>query len=104
MRRVLWSPLGLALYERDVLDYLETQSEGAMRRVRGDIERAIQVLAQRPIGRPGRISSTYEKSVVGQPYVIAYTLLPRYDGEADDILIMRIVHTARDWPGGRWPH
>lgn len=103
MRRVLWSPLGLALYERDVLDYLETQGEGAMRRVRSDIDRAIQVLAQRPIGRPGRISGTYEKSVVGQPYVIAYTLLPRDDGEADDILIMRIVHTSRDWPPGRWP-
>ena len=103
MRRVLWSPLGLALYERDVLGYLETQGEGAMRRVRGDIDRAIQVLAQRPIGRPGRISGTYEKSVVGQPYVIAYTLLPRGDGGADDILIMRIVHTSRDWPQGRWP-
>lgn len=103
MRRVLWSPLGLALYEREVLDYLETQGEGAMRRVRGDIDRAIQVLAQRPIGRPGRISGTYEKSVAGQPYIIAYTLLPRDDGEADDILIMRIVHTSRDWPPGGWP-
>ena len=103
MRRVLWSPLGLALYEREVLDYLETQNEGAMRRVRGDIERAVQVLAERPIGRPGRISGTYEKSVVGQPYVIAYTLLQRDDGEADDILIMRIVHTSRDWPPGSWP-
>jgi toxin ParE1/3/4 len=103
VRRVLWSPRGLALYERDVLDHLDKQGESAMRRVRGDIERAIQVLAQRPIGRPGRISGTYEKSVVGQPYVIAYTLLPRDDGAADDIVILRVVHTARDWPPGRWP-
>jgi toxin ParE1/3/4 len=103
VRRVLWSPLGLTLYERDVLDYFEAQSEGAMQRVRGDIERTIQVLAQRPIGRPGRISGTYEKSVVGQPYIITYALLPRDDGEPDDILIMRSVHTARDWPPGRWP-
>jgi plasmid stabilization system protein ParE len=91
------------LYERDVLDYLEAQGEGAMRRVRGDIDRTIQLLAQRPIGRPGRIAGTYEKSVVGQPYISAYTLLPRDDSEADDILIMRIVHTSRDWPPGSWP-
>src|SRR5262245_29644116 len=103
MRRVLWSPLGLALYERDVLDYLDTQGESTVRRVRSDIERAIQLLAQRPIGRPGRISGTYEKSVIGQPYIIAYTLLPRDDGEEDDVLIQRIIHTARDWPPGRWP-
>lgn len=95
-RRVVWSPQELALYERDVLDYLDKQSESAMRRVRGDIERTIQVLAQRPIGRPGRISGTYEKSVAGQPYIIAYALLPCDDGRADDILILRIVHTARD--------
>ena len=103
MRRVLWSPSGLALYEREVLDWLDTLGEGTARRVRGDIERAVEVLAQRPIGRPGRISGTYEKSVVGQPYIIAYALLPRDDGEADDILILRVIHTSRDWPAGRWP-
>jgi plasmid stabilization system protein ParE len=103
VRRLLWSPRALALYERDVLDHLDKQGESVMRRVRSDIERAIQVLAQRPIGRPGRISGTYEKSVVGQPYVIAYTLLPREDGAADDVVILRIVHTSRDWPPGHWP-
>ena len=103
MRRVIWSPRGLALYERDVLDYLANQGEAAMRRVRGDIERAIQMLAERPIGRPGRIVGTYEKSVTRQPYVIAYSFLPRDDGGEDDIVILRVVHTARDWPPGRWP-
>ena len=103
MRRVLWSPSGLALYEREVLDWLDTLGEGTARRVRGDIERAVEVLAQRPIGRPGRISGTYEKSFVGQPYIIAHALLPRDDGEADDILILRVIHTSRDWPAGRWP-
>ena len=103
MRRVLWSPTGLALYEREVIDWLDTLGEGTARRVRSDIERTVEVLAQRPIGRPGRIAGTYEKSVVGQPYVIAYALLLRDDGGADDILILRVVHTSRDWPAGRWP-
>ena len=69
----------------------------------GDIERATELLAQRPIGRPGRIAGTYEKSVIGQPYIIAYALLPRDDGQADDILILQVIHTSRDWPSGRWP-
>jgi toxin ParE1/3/4 len=71
--------------------------------VRGDIERTIDVLSQRPIGRPGRVSNTYEKLVIGQPYIIVYSLLPSADGGEDDLVIMRIVHTARDWPPGRWP-
>ena len=103
MRRVLWSPRGLALYERDVLDHLDKQGESVARRVKGDIERTLQVLAQRPIGRSGRISGTYEKTVVGQPYVVAYALLARDDGAPDDVLILRIIHTARDLPAGRWP-
>src|SRR5262249_40215386 len=103
MRRVLWSPHGLALHEREVLDYHAQQGEGVTRRVRSDIERAVQLLAQRPIGRPGRISGTYEKLVLGQPYFIAYSLLPRDDGGEDDILILRVVHTSREWPAGRPP-
>lgn len=103
MRRALWSPPALASYEREILDWLDTLGESAARRVRSDIERATEVLAQRPIGRPGRIAGTYEKNVVGQPYVIAYALLPRDDGGADDILILRVVHTSRDGPPGQWP-
>jgi len=103
LRRIIWSPRAAATYRREVLDYLEQQGEAALRRVRGDIERTIEILSQRPIGRPGRISGTYEKLVVGQPYIIVYALLPSDDGGEDDLVIMRIVHTARDWPPGRWP-
>ena len=72
MRRVIWSPRGLALYERDVLDHLARQGPGALQRVRGDIERAVEGLGMRATGRPGRVAGTYEKSVTGQPYIIAY--------------------------------
>lgn len=103
MRRTIWSPRAAAAYRREVLDYLEEQGEPALRRVAGDIERTIEILAQRPIGRPGRVSGTYEKLVVGQPYVVVYALTPSDDGGEDDLVVMRIVHTARDWPPGRWP-
>jgi toxin ParE1/3/4 len=102
LRRVIWSPRAAAAYRREILDYLEQQGEAAQRRVRGDIERTIEILSQRPIGRPGRVSGTYEKLVIGQPYIVVYSLLPG-DGGEDDLVIMRIVHTARDWPPGRWP-
>ena len=95
MRRVLWSPPGLALYEREVRDWLGKLGESATRRIKGDIELALEGLAQRPIGRPGPIAGTYEKSVVGQPYVIAYALLSRDDGEADDVLVLSIRAVLR---------
>ena len=103
MRRLIWSPRGLALYERDVLDYLARQGPAAMLRVRGDIERAIEGLAIRATGRPGRVSGTYEKTVTGQPYIIAYGFVPHNDGGEDDVIILRVIHSARDWPAGRWP-
>jgi plasmid stabilization system protein ParE len=92
----------LALYERDVLAYLARQGSGPLERVRGDIERAVDGLAIRATGRPGRIAGTYEKSVTGQPYIIAYGFARRDDG-GEDLVILRVVHTARDWPPGRWP-
>src|SRR4051812_47909407 len=103
MRRAVWSARGRLLFDRDVIGYLEGLSEPAARKLRGDIDRTIALLAERPIGRPGRLSGTYEKSIVGQPYIIAYGFLRREDGAPDDVLILRVVHTARDWPPGRWP-
>jgi toxin ParE1/3/4 len=103
LRRIIWTPRAAALYRREVLDYLEQEGEPTLRRVRGDIERAIEILSQRPIGRPGRVPGTYEKLITGQPYIIVYSLLPRDDGGEDELIIMRIVHTSRDWPPGRWP-
>lgn len=104
MRRVVWSARGRTLFDREVTGFLESLNESAARKLRTDIDRTIALLAERPIGRPGRVSGTYEKSIVGQPYIIAYAFLPREDGALDDLLILRIVHTARDWPPGRWPH
>ena len=103
MRRVLWSPRGLKLFEREVVGHVTKEGQTVARRVLGDIERTLKLLAERPIGRPGRIQGTYEKSVVGQPTIVAYAFLPRDDGAADDLLVLRIIHTARDWPPGRWP-
>lgn len=102
MRRVIWSARGRTLFDRDVVGYLLDKGEAGQRAL-DHIDRAIELLARRPIGRPGRMTGTYEKSVTGQPYIIAYSFLPRDDGGEDDLFVLRIVHTARDWPAGRWP-
>ena len=43
------------------------------------------------------------KSVTGQPYIIAYGFAPSDDGGEEVLVVLRVVHTARDWPPGRWP-
>ena len=99
-RRLRWS--------REALDDLKAQvafiaadNPDAARRVADAIRAAAEGLAEMPTGRPGRVAGTYEKSVTRLPYVIAYALAER--GGEDVVAIVRVIHTARDWPRGSWP-
>jgi plasmid stabilization system protein ParE len=47
------------------------------------------------------VAGTYEKSVTGLPYIIAYEIVSRDAGEI--VAILRVIHTARDWPEETWP-
>ena len=93
------------LWSRDALDDLRAQirhiardSSDAALRVAQRISESASTLGQRPTGRPGRVPGTYEKSVRGLPYVIAYVLIA-----GQRVAILRVIHTARDWPDGGWP-
>ncbi len=99
-RPVLWS--------RDALDDLKSQiariaaeNPAAARRVADRISATCAALGDRPIGRVGRIAGTYEKSVVGLPFIVAYALGLR--AGAETVSILRVIHSARDWPAGSWP-
>jgi plasmid stabilization system protein ParE len=35
------------------------------------------------------------------PYIIAYALRPIAGRES--VVIVRVIHTARDWPAEEWP-
>jgi toxin ParE1/3/4 len=61
------------------------------------IDRAARDLGAMQIGRPGRVVGTYEKVVTGLPYIVAYAVEPA------EVIILRVIHGARDWPPGRWP-
>lgn len=60
-----------------------------------------EALGEMATGRPGRVTGTYEKSVTRLPYIISYELRSILDQES--VVILRVIHTARDWPAQEWP-
>jgi toxin ParE1/3/4 len=99
-RAIVWS--------RDALDdltaqmaYIAADNPEAARRVAGAILDAAAALGQFATGRPGRVVGTYEKPVTGLPYIIAYAITAA--AEAESIAILRVIHTARNWPAAGWP-
>lgn len=67
-----------------------------------DLVQVTAGLAKRPTGRPGRVEGTFEKSAPKWRYVIAYQLRLKSDG-SEEVLIVRVIHTSRNWPKGAWP-
>ena len=99
-RPVRWSNDALAdLAEQ--FAYIATDNPSAARRVADTIDKTALALGDMPIGRPGRVKGTYEKSVTGLPYVVAYAITQT--GGAEEIAIVRVIHTSRDWSAETWP-
>ena len=78
--------------------HLAADSEAAARLVMERLDSAVRMLAEMPIGRPGRVFGTYEKYVRKTSLIIAYELV----GE-DTLGILHIIHAKRNWPEGQWP-
>jgi toxin ParE1/3/4 len=66
------------------------------------IEATAERLGHAPIGRRGRVAGTYEKPVRGLPYIIAYALEATPTGD-ERVVILRVIHGARNWRQGEWP-
>jgi plasmid stabilization system protein ParE len=66
------------------------------------IQETAENLELLPTGRQGRISGTYEKPVADLPYIIAYALQSR-PGGGERLVILRVIHGARDWKKDQWP-
>jgi toxin ParE1/3/4 len=81
------------------IEYIAADDPSAAERVASSIRNTGNDLADFATGHPGRVAGTYEKSVRGLPYIIAYALTA-----GDNIVsILRIIHTARDWRDDEWP-
>ena len=67
------------------------RDEHAATLVANRIEAAVDLLAERAIGRPGRVSGTYEKRVLRTSYIVAYALSER------TLTILHVIHGRREW-------
>jgi plasmid stabilization system protein ParE len=101
VKEVVWSQT--ALDDLDAaLAHIAADNEVAAGKVLDRIEQTATGLGQRATGRRGRVAGTYEKSVTGLPYIIAYALRERGSG-SECVIILRVIHSARNWPAGGWP-
>jgi toxin ParE1/3/4 len=95
-RRIAWGKRATADYHAQ-LEYIAEQDPANADRVDRRLMAAVEKLAERPIGRVGRVAGTYEKSVLKTSLIIAYVL------DDDALHIVRIIHAKRNWPEGEWP-
>lgn len=73
--------------------YIAEDNPGAAARVAQRIITAVEGLSDNPaIGRSGRVMDTRELIVQTTPYLVAYTF------KDDQIVILRVLHGARQWP------
>jgi toxin ParE1/3/4 len=100
-RSVFWSESALQDLDESIA-YIAKRNSSAARKVHAAIEQAGAQLGAAATGRRGRVNGTYEKSISRLPYVLAYATdtLP---GGGERIVILHVIHTARDWPEGQWP-
>ena len=103
-RAVVWSKATLADLAAEV-KFIAKKDPRAARDVRQKLDATGAGLGVSLTGRPGRVQDTYEKTVTGLRFVLAYAVLPAPDGDVDDevVVILRAIHTSRNWPPEEWP-
>jgi toxin ParE1/3/4 len=99
-RTVVWSRDALEEI-KDISRFIAHDNPSAARRVGQKIRETAAGLGIRPVGRRGRVSETYEKSIDGLPYILAYAI--QVVGDNERIVILRVIHTARNWQKDFWP-
>lgn len=85
----------------DQIAWIASDNPAAARRVAAALDQTALALGDMPIGRPGRVTGTYEKLVTGLPYILAYVIAET--GGQEEVAIVRVIHTSRDWPAEGWP-
>lgn len=86
---------------REQIAFIARDNPAAARRVADRLRDTGEALGDIATGRPGRVTGTYEKSVTRLPYIISYEMRPIEGRES--IVILRVIHTAQDWPAEEWP-
>ncbi len=95
-RRISWGKAASADYHAQ-LEFIAHDSPANADLVDKRVILAIEKLADKPVGRIGRVDGTYEKSVLKTSLIICFLV-------NDDLVhILRIIHAKRNWPQGEWP-
>lgn len=100
---MLWSERAAKAVEFIVLTIAKDNRAAAVR-VADRLYETAQKLGERSLGRAGRVDGTYEKTVVGLPYVLCYTIAQGSDGIEEQIIILHVIHTARHWSKDKMPN
>ena len=100
-RPVTWARAALDDIKEQIA-FIAQDNPTAARRVADRLRDTGAALGDMATGRPGRVTGSYEKSVSRLPYIIAYELRPIAGRES--VVILRVIHTSRDWPDDDWPH
>jgi len=87
----------------NILDYIALENPAAALDTIDKIEKTGNDLGKMAIGHYGRIEGTYEIGVTHSPYIIAY-MIERQPSGGESIIILRVIHTARNWTGNKWPN
>ena len=98
-RDVVWSVCAGRILE-EIAERIAPHNRAAAQGVVDHIVKTAAQLGVRSIGRAGRVDGTYEKSIVGLPYVICYAIDQDPHGQ-ERVVILHVIHTARHWPGPR---
>ena len=99
-RPVEWSREALDDVKNQIA-FIAADNPAAARRVADRIRATGAALGEMTSGRPGRLSGVYEMRVTRLPCIVAYAVTNRTGRET--VSILRVIHTARDWPDDRWP-
>ncbi|RDD69859.1 type II toxin-antitoxin system RelE/ParE family toxin [Paracoccus versutus] len=100
-RPVTWARAALDDIKEQIA-FIALDNPAAARRVADRLRDTGAALGDMATGRPGRVTGSYEKSVSRLPYIIAYEL--RVIAGREGVVILRVIHTSRDWADEDWPH
>lgn len=79
---------------REVRATIAEDNPKAAAQVAARILQAVERLPDNPaLGRPGRVMDTRELVIAGTPYLVPYRVT------GDVIVVLRVLHGARQWPG-----
>jgi addiction module RelE/StbE family toxin len=90
--KLVWSAAAIA-DRHAIVDFIADDSPRAATAMDLELASRTDALETHPmIGRPGRLPQSRELVLIGTPYIIVYGL------SETDIVILRVVHAAQQWP------